>query len=326
MILNIGNWSALVRGRGVLARRGRPLLILLVVSLFCWLSVGIFYKLMLSMLVMPDIKLSRQKEWTNTTSGDGATSPAWRAITERNLFGSTEVVIPAEAPPPQTAKIPAAVEAPPPPPPTALLELKGTVAGDDTTAFAAIMERGKPRDALYKVGDIIAGATIKSIGRQTVELEAGDKIYTLKMAAAPLAPLPQAPGRDTAAFRPAGPSASPSAPPAASGPSGETRVSISRAEVASQLSDMGGLLTQAQIRPFFRGGSPDGFLISQIRPGSIYERMTIREGDIIQEVNNRRLRGADDMIEFYNLLKGAPTISLKILRDGRLETINYEMR
>lgn len=314
-----GKWPAVVSWLGNAFSQGekrwRPLFILLMMALFAWMSVGIFYKVALSLLVLPPLSTVHRVKGAAAPAGGGATSLIYRAIYERNLFGSTEQVWQTESPPAQTgqsarpAEAAAAAAA-------ISLELKGTVAGDRFTAFAAIRERGKPADVLYKIGDTVGGATIKEIRRGEVLLESGGDLITIRMVAAPLVPL--APER--------GGGAASTSPPVASPPGAGGRITVTRAEVASQLSDMGGLLTQAQIRPFFSAGVPDGFMLSQIRPGSIYEKMTLREGDIIQEVNNRRLKGAEDMIEFYNLLKGAPAVSLRVLREGRAETLNYDLR
>ena len=66
---------------------------------------------------------------------------------------------------------------------------------------------------------------------------------------------------------------------------------------------MGSLLRQAQIRPYFNAGVPDGFLISNIRPGSLYQKMGVVDGDIIQEVNGRKIRTADDVMGLLNTIK-----------------------
>ncbi len=298
-------------------KKWRSIFIPLFIALYSWVLVGICYKLALTFLVLPPLETMRGAKGLVQPAGGSSTALIYRAIYERNLFGSAETVLLAESPAAKAAPSARPVEAAPPPA-TLSLELKGTVAGDRLTAFAAIREKGKPADVLYKTGDTVGGATLKEIKRGEVVVEFGGELITLRMASSPLVPILEAPGRGAIST-----TASHPTPPAAGR---EERISITRSEVASQLSDMGGLLTQAQIRPFFQAGVPHGFMLSQIRPGSIYEKMTLREGDVIQEVNNRRLKGAEDMIEFYNLLKGASAVSLTVLRGGRMETLNYDLR
>ncbi len=298
-----------------LKKKWRSIFIPLIIALYTWVLAGIFYKLALTLLVLPHLETTPRARSVAQPSGSG-TALIYRAIYERNLFGSAETVIQTVTPP--VAAEPAGRPAETKPPPVLSLELKGTVAGDRLTAFAAIRERGKPSDVLYRIGDTVGGATLKEIKRGEVLVEFGGEMITLRLASSPLAPVLPTPG--------GGAASTPPQPPAAPASGTGERVTITRAEVATQLSDMGGLLTQAQIRPFFQAGAPNGFMLSQIRPGSIYEKMTLRDGDIIQEANDRRLRGAEDMVEFYNLLKGAPSVSLKVMRGGRVETLNYDLR
>jgi general secretion pathway protein C len=107
-------------------------------------------------------------------------------------------------------------------------------------------------------------------------------------------------------------------------PAGST--AVSRSEIDAGLQDMGSLLRQAQIRPYFKAGVPDGFLVSSIRSGSIYRKMGIIDGDIIQQVNNKPMKTADDMTGLLNVLKSGSDLSLTIQRGGKQETLNYQFR
>ena len=86
------------------------------------------------------------------------------------------------------------------------------------------------------------------------------------------------------------------------------------------------MLRQAQIRPYFNAGVPDGFMISNIQAGSLYQKMGVVDGDIIQGVNNRPIRTADDMMELFNTIKSGAGMSLSIKRRGNPETLNYQFR
>ncbi|PIP06712.1 MAG: hypothetical protein COX51_08150, partial [Syntrophobacteraceae bacterium CG23_combo_of_CG06-09_8_20_14_all_50_8] len=74
-------------------------------------------------------------------------------------------------------------------------------------------------------------------------------------------------------------------------------------DVSASLKDMGAMLSQAQVRPYYSAGVPDGFMVANIKPGSIYEKMGLSEGDIIQGADDRRLITADDMMALYNSMK-----------------------
>jgi general secretion pathway protein C len=67
-------------------------------------------------------------------------------------------------------------------------------------------------------------------------------------------------------------------------------------------------------------------MISSIQAGSLYQKMGILDGDIIQGVDNRKIQTADDMMSLFNTFKNASTMALSIRRGGRQETLNYQFR
>ena len=191
-----------------------------------------------------------------------------------------------------------------------VLEIKGTVAGDGKDGFAVIEEKGKNKQLLYKVGNVVAGAKLIRIMRHAVVFQVGDKERTLKIAQTTEGPL--------LASRPASP------PPAVAARTGRSgAIVINRDEVTASLRDMGTMLSQAQIRPYYSEGVPDGFMISGIKPGSIYEKIGLIEGDIVQGTDDRRLTTADDLTALYNTMKSGSSLTLKIKRRGQQESIQY---
>jgi type II secretion system protein C len=188
-----------------------------------------------------------------------------------------------------------------------LLEVKGTVAGTGKDGFAVIEEKGKNKQLLYKVGNVVAGAKVVKITRNAVTFLAGDRERVLKMVNANQAPL--LPPR-------------PSGPPAVS-PRGAGPMIVSRSEVDASLKDLGTMLSQAQLRPNYTDGVPDGFMITNIKPGSIYEKIGLTNGDIVQGTNDRPLVTADDMTALYNSMKAGTSLTLKIKRGSQQQNLQY---
>ena len=190
-----------------------------------------------------------------------------------------------------------------------LIDLKGTVAGETKYGFAIIEEKGTRKQRLVKAGDVIAGAKVVRINRNAVDLLVDDQERTLKIAETKEAPILPPPPAGAAA-----PSVSPGS------------LVLNRSEIGAGLQDMGSMLRQAQVRPYFNAGVPDGFMISSIQAGSLYQKMGIVDGDIIQGVNNRAIRTADDMMDLYNVIKSGSGMALSIKRRGNPETLNYQFR
>ena len=282
--------------RGLVSRRT---VILALMAVLIYQGVGIFYKTLA-------LQLIRMRPAPTVEKVQAAAVPvrepadAYRVIPERNLFGTTAKSTTEKAAPAAQQDV------------ALLFELRGTVAGEGKYGFAVVEEKGTRKQRLVKAGDVLAGGRVVRIRRNEVDLLVDDQARTLKIIERKESPI--APPPPVAASLPP--------PPASPG----VALVVNRSEIGTALQDMGSMLSQAQIRPFFNAGVPDGFMISNIRPGSLYQRMGIVDGDIIQGVNNRKIQTADDMAGLFNVLKSDPEMSLSIRRRGSQQTLNYQFR
>ena len=113
--------------------------------------------------------------------------------------------------------------------------------------------------------------------------------------------------------------------------SGITRVSnneftIERSEVDNALSNINKIATQAHIVPSFKNGKSNGFKLFSIKPGSIYSKIGLRNGDVIQTINGYDMSSPDKALEVYQKIKDASSISVAIERRGRPMTMGYSIR
>jgi general secretion pathway protein C len=285
--------------QGLVSRRT---VILVLMAVFLYQGVGIFYKVLTLQIIR--MRPAPATEIKAQAAAPTARDPldGYKAIPERNLFGTT-------------AKTVADKQAGPAQQDVALLvDLRGTVAGDGKTGFAIVEEKGTRKQRLVKVGDVIAGAKLVRIKRNAVDVEVDGQERTIKMVETKEAPI--LPSSGSAATAPGA-----GAPVISRG-----EIVVNRAEIGAGLQDMGSMLRQAQVRPYFNAGVPDGFMISNIQAGSIYQKMGMVDGDIIQGVDSRKIQTADDMMSLFNTLKGASSMALSIRRGGRQETLNYQFR
>jgi len=282
----------------------RRTIILTLMAVLLYQTVGVFYQALtlqlLRMAPLPALEIQ------TPTAVAVLREPldAYRVIAERNIFGTNE----------KTIEEKQAENRPAPQQDIALLfDLRGTVAGDAKRGFAVIEEKSSHKQRLVKIGDVISGARVLRIKRNALDVLVNDQERTLKMTDKTEAPvLPAAGVQPLPAL------------PAAAAPGGTTVVS--RTEISAALADMGSMLRQALVRPYFKGGVADGFMITNIQPGSMYQRLGIVNGDIIQGVDGNRIKTADDMISFLNTLKGASGATLSLQRGGKSQTLSYQFR
>jgi general secretion pathway protein C len=101
---------------------------------------------------------------------------------------------------------------------------------------------------------------------------------------------------------------------------------VDQREMLASTENMSQILTQARALPYMESGKTVGFRISEIVPGSIYEKIGLQNGDVIQRVN---AQDVDDPAKFFQLYQGLRTernITIDLLRGGQRQTLNYEIR
>ncbi len=98
---------------------------------------------------------------------------------------------------------------------------------------------------------------------------------------------------------------------------------IDRQRLHSQMRNFSTLLSQARVSPHFNNGKPDGFKISEIVKGSLYEEIGLRNGDIIKSVNGETVTGAEQAMRMYRELQSATFIDVEVERNGRLQQLSY---
>lgn len=283
-------------------RKYRSALILFAIAAVMYACVGIFYNILSIKLLKSGVVRQSQDNAPVVAASGKHPADFYAVIQQRNLFGSADKS--AFEKKPDTALSVEGSDI------SLVLEVKGTVAGTGKDGFAVIEEKGKGKQVLYKVGDVVAGAKIVNIMRNAVAFRIGNTERILKMVETKEAPI--LPPRQSLQ------------PATASGRS-EVRV-LNINDVSASLKDMGAMLSQAQIRPYYSAGVPDGFMVANIKPGSIYEKMGLSEGDIIQGADDRRLITADDMTALYNSMKSGSSFTLRIKRGGRQENLQCVFR
>jgi general secretion pathway protein C len=270
---------------------------LVALSLVVYIGVDTFYRLVSSKLKGGNTKEIVMKTPLNGEQRKRSPLSSFQIITERNLFGSQD-----KASKEIKEEEIEALE------PTSLkIALLGTVTGNEENAFAVIEETDKRKQGLYKIGDSVKNATVKKILREKVVLRVGtkDEILTMEESAATRRDKTQRPSRSTA---------------------GGSTITVSRKDIQKSLEDINKLMSQVRIRPHFKDGESDGLSVSRIKGGSIFSKLGLRNGDIVQKINGEPINSPDEVLALYEKLKSGSEVSLEVTRRGEPKTMNYRFR
>jgi general secretion pathway protein C len=189
-------------------------------------------------------------------------------------------------------------------PSTLNMTLKG-VAMRSAGGCALILPQGQPESAFCAGEEIVPGVRLDSVERDRVVIVRNGvrESLVMKDVEAP-------PGAFSAGPAPVVQSA------------GTGRQVVDRAQLQKQLGRPE-FLSQALIVPNPGG---NGFLVRQVQSGSLYEKLGLRQGDVIKTVNGQPLTNMDDVMRLYQQFGTAQRVLVDVQRQGRTETLYYDMR
>ncbi|BAV33858.1 hypothetical protein SCL_1553 [Sulfuricaulis limicola] len=100
---------------------------------------------------------------------------------------------------------------------------------------------------------------------------------------------------------------------------GTNQYTVARDQLAAQMRTPD-FLKQATLVP----SSGGGFLVRQIQPGSLYEKLGMRAGDVIKSVNGQPINSAEDAIRLYQQISSISSVQMDITRGGKSESLYYQ--
>ncbi|MBV8772009.1 MAG: hypothetical protein JO166_06730, partial [Deltaproteobacteria bacterium] len=107
---------------------------------------------------------------------------------------------------------------------------------------------------------------------------------------------------------------------------GPNRYLIGRATLDHNLSNMGSLLTQVHAAPNLENGTTNGFRLSQIQPGSIFQQIGLQDGDIVTGAQGQQVTDPMRAMALVSALRNSPSISLSVIRNGSPLKFKYNIR
>jgi general secretion pathway protein C len=105
---------------------------------------------------------------------------------------------------------------------------------------------------------------------------------------------------------------------------GNNTFTIDRATLNEELNNQD-LFRQALIVPNAGGG----FLVRQIQPGSLYEKLGLKVGDVVRGVNGRSVNTIDQVLQVYQQLGGVDQLTgvqLEVMRAGQIQQLQYTIQ
>jgi general secretion pathway protein C len=193
------------------------------------------------------------------------------------------------------------------------LKLLGVVIGDREGVSAIVEELSSKRQLFFRLHDQIPDVgEISEIRRDGMFVRLGDQQEFLELAASQIEKPLAAPA----------PTASTVAPV----PGSPVRTVLDRRDVEQVMGDLPKLLSQARAVPYLVNGAMNGFRLDYIAPASFYEKIGLKYGDVLQQVNGTEIRDPGTMLTLFQQLRNEKTVKLDVLRNNQRTAMTFDIR
>ncbi|MEN4053657.1 MULTISPECIES: PDZ domain-containing protein [Sulfurimonas] len=107
---------------------------------------------------------------------------------------------------------------------------------------------------------------------------------------------------------------------------GQERVyEVKRSDIGYYSKNVAQIWRDISIKEIGKNGSFEGFKVAKIRPHSKIATLGLQSGDIITEVNGKKLKSYKDVLQIYQNINKLDAISLQIKRGNTQKEIYYEI-
>jgi general secretion pathway protein C len=191
------------------------------------------------------------------------------------------------------------------------IKLIGTVVADERSAAVVVMQGAKEQQ-LFFIGDVMRpGIILQAVEVDAIVVDNQKRLERIEL---------EKGGKSIVA-----PTPSNRATPAHQQRRDVSR-RVSRNMLDRQMQNFPQLLSQARVVPHFENGKSDGFLISAIVSGSLYEKVGLQNGDIIRKVNGAEVTGPQQAMAMFQNLQNAASIDVEIQRAGNVQQVHYDIQ
>ena len=107
---------------------------------------------------------------------------------------------------------------------------------------------------------------------------------------------------------------------------GPGKFEVSRAEVAETMEDPSQFFSQMRALPHFVNGKTDGFSISQVAPGSVFDQLGLQNGDLVTSIDGKPITNPMQVMGLMQAMKTQPALDLTINRAGAPTSVHLDLR
>jgi len=194
--------------------------------------------------------------------------------------------------------------------------LIATVSGSPTACRAVVKDVKSGAVGIFKIGDAVAGARVKSIERDTVTLERNGRTMLLR----------RQEGRSTVSDNDRQMSASPRVGRNSSPSEPSPTVRSVPPDDRAGAGPVETVLRDAVIEPYTVNGEAEGLRVTGLEDIPAAKDLGLREGDVITVVNGQRLTSKQKAFQILKKARTQPTVDIELLRGNKAKEMSFDLR
>jgi general secretion pathway protein C len=102
---------------------------------------------------------------------------------------------------------------------------------------------------------------------------------------------------------------------------------VDQRKVQEAISNPSQMMTDARLRPnIVNGGEGEGFVLSEVKPGGIYQSLGLRDGDVLLRINEYDISKPENALQAFSALRGLDRVQIDLIRDGSKMTMTYQIK
>lgn len=101
---------------------------------------------------------------------------------------------------------------------------------------------------------------------------------------------------------------------------------VDQERLQQAIANPGQMMTDARLRPNVVSGKEEGYALSEIKPGGIYQSLGLQDGDVLLRINEYDISNPERALQAFTALKGLDRVQVDLIRSGSRMTMTYQIK
>lgn len=191
--------------------------------------------------------------------------------------------------------------------------LIGTVVGPRELTYAVFKDNSGMQE-VFRIGESVFGlGTLSVVKRDRAIIKKGDSTFDFLL-------------EDVKVREIAKPASMGGAPSGFAQRIGRGTYMVDQARLQQAITNPGQMMTDARLKPNFVDGREEGFILSEVKPGGIYQSLGLQDGDVLLRINEYDISDPERALQAFTALRGLDRVQVDLIRSGARMTMTYQIK